>query len=93
MKFRGYLEIYNNYFRDQNYQPPIPYSKLNIYNGFMLSEDEKYSLDIDVDSGQVASGSYPQGAVQKALSGAGSTADNFYTVTYGLSLGLLLTLP
>lgn len=32
--FRGYLEIYNQYFRDQNYQPPIPYSKLNVYEGF-----------------------------------------------------------
>ena len=35
LKFRGYLEIYNNYFRDQNYQPPVPYSKLNVYNGFL----------------------------------------------------------
>lgn len=35
LKFRGYLEIYNQYFRDQNYQPPIPYSKLNVYEGFM----------------------------------------------------------
>lgn len=39
LKFRGYLEIYNNYFRDQNYQPPIPYSKLNVYNGFLDSND------------------------------------------------------
>lgn len=38
LKFRGYLEIYNNYFRDQNYQPPIPYSKLNVYNGFLDSQ-------------------------------------------------------
>ena len=34
LKFRGYIEIYNEYFRDQNYQPPIPYSKLNVYEGF-----------------------------------------------------------
>lgn len=32
--FRGYIEIYNEYFRDQNYQPPVPYSKLNVYEGF-----------------------------------------------------------
>lgn len=37
LKFRGYLEIYNTYFRDQNYQPPIPYSKLNVYNGFLVT--------------------------------------------------------
>lgn len=35
LKFRGYLEIYNEFFRDQNYQPPIPYSKLNVYEGFL----------------------------------------------------------
>lgn len=34
LKFRGYVEIYNEFFRDQNYQPPIPYSKLNVYQGF-----------------------------------------------------------
>ena len=34
LRFRGYLEIYNTRFRDQNYQPPIPYSKLNVYEGF-----------------------------------------------------------
>lgn len=39
LKFRGYVEIYNQYFRDQNYQPPIPYSKLNVYEGFMEDRD------------------------------------------------------
>lgn len=34
LKFRGYVEIYNEFFRDQNYQPPVPYSKLNIFQGF-----------------------------------------------------------
>lgn len=37
LKFRGYIEIYNQYFRDENYQPPVPYSKLNIYEGFFNS--------------------------------------------------------
>lgn len=37
LKFRGYVEIYNQYFRDQNYQPPIPYSKLNVHEGFFQS--------------------------------------------------------
>lgn len=34
LKFRGYVEIYNEFFRDQNYQPPVPYSKLNVYEAF-----------------------------------------------------------
>lgn len=34
LPFRGYIEIYNEFFRDQNYQAPIPYSKLNIYENF-----------------------------------------------------------
>ena len=45
LKFRGYLDIYNNYFRDQNYQPPIPFSKLNIYNGFLESVGERIAVD------------------------------------------------
>ncbi|WGL31055.1 major capsid protein [Dipodfec virus UOA04_Rod_682] len=48
LKFRGYIEIYNEYFRDQNYQPPVPYSKLNVYEGFFeqaISPDTYFSLD------------------------------------------------
>lgn len=85
LKFRGYLEIYNNYFRDQNYQPPIPYSKLNIYNGFMLTEAQKYEDVVDVAEGQEADGSVGTGAVQKALFGEGSTAQFDYTIDFGLS--------
>lgn len=34
LKFRGYVEIFNQFFRAQSYIPPIPYSKLNVFNGF-----------------------------------------------------------
>lgn len=37
LKFRGYVMIYNERFRDQNYQPPIPMSTLNVYQGFFDS--------------------------------------------------------
>ncbi|WGL31062.1 major capsid protein [Dipodfec virus UOA04_Rod_690] len=48
LKFRGYIEIYNEYFRDQNYQPPVPYSKLNVYEGFfeqLLAPNKYFALD------------------------------------------------
>ncbi len=87
LKFRGYLEIYNNYFRDQNYQPPIAYSKLNVYNGFLdggqnfMRRDISYEgkiygtpTDIDLSNGIKADGSYGAGAVAKDLLGS----DNAY---------------
>lgn len=75
LKFRGYLAIYNEYFRDQNYQAPVPFSKLNIYNGFFESVGsyiagpvvnppvEEYYSD--------ANGSYQSGAITKAIYGDG----------------------
>lgn len=69
--FRGYLVCYNEYFRDQNYQPPIPFSRLNIYNGFL---DNPGSVLVDsVPGNMAADGSNPSGAIVKALTGAGST--------------------
>ena len=80
LKFRGYLEIYNTRFRDQNYQPPIPYSKLNIYEGFFelsnslvpLSSSAVSNAELTVPYSQVSDGSSPNGAVVKALYGEGS---------------------
>lgn len=87
LKIRGYLEIYNSYFRDQNYQPPIPYSKLNLYNGFFIpvAQKSQYIRTIDIEEGQTADGFYNEGAVQKALFGDGSKAVTDYTVENGLS--------
>lgn len=81
--FRGYLEIYNNYFRNQNYQAPIPYSKLNVYNGFMLSSTgdtiplSGKSLDIftEVRGSTIPDNSYPDGSIANALYGQGSMLD------------------
>lgn len=74
LKFRGYLEIYNNYFRDQNYQPPIPYSKLNIYNGFFeTAQNTEREIDIVLQAGKEADGSNPQGSIVHALQGDGGT--------------------
>lgn len=77
LKFRGYLEIYNNYFRDQNYQPPIPYSKLNVYNaffqgvGFLASLNPSKGTGLNVNRGQASDGSYGAGAVMKEVYGEG----------------------
>lgn len=48
LKFRGYVEIWNEYFRDQNYQPPIPMSKLNVYQGFFDSANAPYYTNLGV---------------------------------------------
>lgn len=80
LKFRGYLEIYNNYFRDQNYQPPINYSKLNVYNGF-LDPRSVFGLDgknssLVLPTEVSSDGSYPLGAIQKALHGDGNVRNS-----------------
>jgi hypothetical protein len=69
--FRGYLACYNEYFRDQNYQPPIPLSRLNIYNGFLDTPGSILSDSVPANS--VADGSNPSGAIVKALTGPGSS--------------------
>lgn len=73
LKFRGYLEIYNNYFRSQSYQPAIPYSKLNVYNGF-LSPVGSTVPGATVSVGTASDGSYKAGTYQKAIFGDGSIA-------------------
>lgn len=80
LKFRGYLEIYNTRFRDQNYQPPIPYSKLNVYEGFLEAADTNVSLNpsafvgggLSVSSSTDTDGSVGAGAVAKAIYGEGN---------------------
>lgn len=76
LKFRGYLEIYNQYFRDQNYQPPIPYSKLNVFEGFFRMKGTSVGLDGDNDAAitrdSVSDGSYWGGSVVRAVYGDGA---------------------
>lgn len=79
LRFRGYLEIYNTRFRDQNYQPPIPYSKLNVYEGFLEAENTFIGLSgqsnepVLVKAAAAPDGSYPDGAVVKGLFGDGGS--------------------
>ncbi|QIR82297.1 major capsid protein [Chicken microvirus mg4_164] len=97
--FRGYLEIYNEFFRNQNYQPPIPYSKLNIYEGFFeswpsgstsVSPDPSASLlgqPVNFGPSVVPDGSPGAGAIAHAVLGSGG----FYSsaggsTVYGRSL-------
>lgn len=77
LKFRGYLAIYNEFFRDQNYQPPVPFSKLNIFENFFTP----YTSGSGVAYGSLiasggafgqASGSTPNGAFVKAIYGEGA---------------------
>lgn len=83
LKFRGYLEIYNSYFRDQNYQPPIPYSKLNVYEGFMRPKGSVISLNPETNNATLSEvkngqdyakptdGSAGAGAINKSIYGEG----------------------
>lgn len=72
LKFRGYVEIYNEYFRDQNYQAPVAYSKLNVYEGF-LSNSGSNSLaspsQCSVSVSDLPDNSYGVGAVRQAVYG------------------------
>lgn len=79
LKFRGYVEIYNRYFRDENYQAPIPYSKLNVYEGFFDHGNAPYLTPSGVTGGPSSTslstrpatergdGSFWQGSVEDAL--------------------------
>lgn len=70
--FKGYLACWNENFRDQNYQNPIAFSKNNFYQGFFeLPENVGSNLTVTVDSDDVADGSFPNGALVKALQGEG----------------------
>lgn len=79
LKFRGYVMIYNEHFRDQNYQPPVAMSTLNVYQGFLDSVGTTVSLDgssgtggMSLPAGTVGDGSFGAGAVSHALyNGAG----------------------
>lgn len=78
LRFRGYLDIYNEYFRDQNYQAPIPFSKLNIYEGFLEPIGSSIGVrenivanPLNITSGN-ASGDVGSRAVIQAIYGAGA---------------------
>lgn len=77
LKFRGYVMIWNEFFRDQNYQPPVPMSTLNIYQGFLDSNDSFVPLDgvsnvLNIPDSQDSDGSFGAGSVSHALYGSDS---------------------
>lgn len=82
LKFRGYVMIYNEFFRDQNYQPPIPMSTLNVYQGFLDSPNVSIPISpLDSDStgtelvyGQLSTGDVGAPAVSYALYGSGTSS-------------------
>lgn len=83
-RFRGYLMIYNEYWRDENYQAPIPFSRLNICNNF-LGIDGATNLGgisaFTVPVSSVADGSEPVGAFVKAVYGEGGTNSSSVNVS------------
>lgn len=84
LRFRGYLEVFNTFFRSENYENIVPYSKLNVFNGFMRPVGTPTGFDGVYDNnkipyGTVADGSYPDGAIVKAVLGEGAkTFDDMY---------------
>lgn len=75
--FRQYLSIYNNYFRDENYQPMKNFSKLNVYEGFLEPANTFVRLggeatgSTQILDGDKSDGAYADGAVVKAIYGDG----------------------
>lgn len=84
LKFRGYVMIYNEHFRDQNYQPPIPLSTLNVYQGFLDPANSSVPLQggatqssMTINPSTVPDGSVGAGAVAHELYGSGSPSSGF----------------
>lgn len=96
LPFRGYLAIYNEYFRDENYQPPIPFSTANVYEGFLQAKGSTVSVTnssanfTQVTQSKpepvVSDGSFPGGSLLKEVYGEGFSASS-------MSLGSSLTVP
>lgn len=84
LKFRGYVMIWNEYFRDQNYQPPIAMSTLNVYQGFLDSVTSNVGLsgsgDVQIGTGNISTGSFGDGAVAESLYGSGPRSSGGNTV-------------
>lgn len=77
LRFRGYIEIYNEYFRDQNYQPPVPYSKLNVHEGF-FETNRTLTYNPVTGTNNTASASIPASQVQDNGVGASAVQQAVY---------------
>lgn len=82
LKFRGYVMIWNEWFRDQNYQPPIPISYLNVYQGFLDNSSSPIGLDggstVTVSANTKGDGSFGAGSIAHEL--YGNNSGNQFTV-------------
>lgn len=93
LKFRGYVAIYNEYFRDQNYQPPIPISYLNVYQDFMHTiTNESIGVPLSNSGGStgvnyntVPDGSFGPGAIAHSLYGSGSPHKSGSATSFSVS--------
>lgn len=82
LKFRGYVMIWNERFRDQNYQAPIPLSTLNVYQGFLTPRSDvtvslngaagSTSSSITIGPSTASDGSLGAGALSNSLYGSGT---------------------
>lgn len=82
LKFRGYVMIYNEFFRDQNYQAPIPISYLNVYQGFLEPVDSDIGLaggdsSVSIVDRTVPDGSFGGGSIVHSLYGSSNQVDDF----------------
>lgn len=77
LKFRGYVMIWNEFFRDQNYQPPIAFSTLNVYQGFLDSGNVGIGGSGSVSVTTAGDGSFGVGSVVNSLYGSGSSAATY----------------
>lgn len=82
-RFRGYLAIYNEYWRDENYQAPIPFSRLNVCNNFLGYNGDTHTLGMagfTVEPYDAADGGIIEGSFVKAVYGEGGTNTNSVNV-------------
>lgn len=57
LKIRGYLSIFNAFFRSESFTPPVPYTTLNCYNGFFGDYGDSISINGKAD-GRVGSATH-----------------------------------
>lgn len=92
LKFRGYVMIWNEWFRDQNYQPPIPISYLNVFQGFFVPDRSTgislTTTNAPFDSAtydlSVTDGSFGAGSVGNVLYGSSSDAGSTDLISVSL---------
>lgn len=102
LKFRGYLCVHNEYFRDQNFQPAVPFSKLNVYEGFFrpVGSTINFSPSTDAPGGTLslssatsADGAPGGGSIVQALAGDGGKLSSSSSLSGRLTSWSALSAP